>query len=235
MITAPHRPGLTLPVAVEHQHRSTAIVHDWCPDFRGGERVLSELCHISQSTDVFTIFDFLSEDIKRSHFPDVKFHTSIAQSLPAVRWYYRYLFFICPFLVEQFDVTNYDVVISSSAAFARGVITRPDQPHICYVHSPARYAWDEQFTYLKQAGLGFGPKGMLFRLMLHHLRTWDTRTAHGPDVILSNSRYVQARIRHIYGRKSKVVPPPVPLEELDYSADKDDYYVTASFRAVQAH
>jgi len=122
-------------------------------------------------------------------------------------------------------------VISSSAAFARGVLTRPDQPHLCYVHSPVRYAWDEQFSYLQQGRLGFGPKGMLYRYMLHRLRTWDTRTAHGPDLMLANSNYVRSRIQHIYGREARVVFPPVALAELPCVEDKDDYYVSASFLA----
>ena len=145
--------------------------------------------------------------------------------------YYRWLFFACPFLIEQFDVTGYDAVITSSAAFARGVLTRPDQPHLCYVHSPIRYAWDEQFSYLEQGHLGFGPKGLVFRYFLHNLRTWDARTAHGPDLMLANSNYVRARIRRIYGRDAQVVFPPVALDELVYTAQKDDYYITASFLA----
>jgi glycosyltransferase involved in cell wall biosynthesis len=111
------------------------------------------------------------------------------------------------------------------------VLTRPDQPHLCYVHSPIRYAWDEQFSYLAQGRLGWGPKGLLFRHMLHKLRTWDTRTAHGPDLMVANSNYVRARIRRIYGRNADVVFPPVALKELQYFANKDDYYVTASFLA----
>lgn len=210
---------------------STALVHDWCPSFRGGERVLAELSRIFEGSEVFTLFDFLPADIKDQYFPGVTFHTSIANGMPKVDKYYRHLFFACPFLMEQFDVTGFDAVISSSAAFARGVLTRPDQPHLCYVHSPIRYAWDEQFSYLQQARLGYGPKGMLFRLMLHKLRTWDARTAHGPDLMLANSNYVAGRIRRIYGREAQVVHPPVAFDELEYSAEKDDYYVTASFLA----
>lgn len=208
-----------------------AVVHDWCPNFRGGERVLARICRQFPNAEVFTLFDFLPEPVKEEYFRDVAFHTSMADRLPMIEKYYRSLFFLCPFLIEQFDVTDYDAVISSSAAFARGVITRPDQPHLCYVHSPARYAWDEQFSYLRQGRLGFGPKGMLYRYMLHRLRAWDTRTAHGPDLMLANSSYVRARIRHIYGRDSDVVYPPVALDELDYAGDKDDYYVCASFLA----
>jgi glycosyltransferase involved in cell wall biosynthesis len=169
--------------------------------------------------------------VKETHFPGVEFTTSVADRLPWIERYYRALFFACPFLIEQFDVTEFDVVITSSAAFSRGVITRPDQPHLCYVHSPIRYAWDEQFSYLAQGRLGYGPKGLLYRYFLHRLRNWDTRTAHGPDLMLANSSYVRARIRHIYGRDADVVFPPVEIGEADYQRDKEDYYVTASFLA----
>jgi glycosyltransferase involved in cell wall biosynthesis len=212
-------------------HKRIAIVHDWCPDFRGGERVLAELCRIFPGAEVFTLFDFLPENVKREHFPGVTFHTSIANRLPKVDKFYRSLFPVCPFLIEQFDVTDFDAVISSSAAFARGILTRPDQPHLCYVHSPIRYAWDEQFSYLEQGHLGYGPKGLLFRYFAHRLRTWDVRTAHGPDLMLANSSYVRSRIKRVYGRNSEVVFPPVAIDELRFSADKDDYYVTASFLA----
>ena len=217
--------------AAQIPSKSVAIVHDWCPAFRGGERVLAELCQLFEDADVFTLFDFLPDKIKAEHFPGVTFKTSIANRLPKVETYYRSLFFACPFLIEQFDVTGYDAVITSSAAFARGVLTRPDQPHLCYVHSPIRYAWDEQFSYLEQGRLGFGPKGLLFRYLLHKMRTWDTRTAHGPDIMLANSNYVRARVRRIYGRDAQVVYPPVALDELQYAAQKDDYYITASFLA----
>ena len=208
-----------------------AVVHDWCPNFRGGERVLAQICKQFPNAEVFTLFDFLPAEVKEQYFRDVEFHTSAVNRIPMIEKFYRSLFFLCPFLIEQFDVTGYDAVISSSAAFSRGVITRPDQPHLCYVHSPVRYAWDEQFSYLQQGRLGFGPKGMLYRYMLHRLRTWDTRTAHGPDLMLANSNYVRSRIQHIYGRDARVVFPPVCLKELPCVEDKDDYYVSASFLA----
>ncbi len=208
-----------------------AIVHDWCPAFRGGELALSHICKLFPNAELFTLFDFLPAEIKEEYFHGMTFHVSPANRLPLVQKYYKSLFFACPFLIEQFDVTGYDAVISSSAAFARGVLTRPDQPHLCYVHSPIRYAWDEQFSYLEQGRLGFGPKGLLYRLMLHHLRTWDTRTAHGPDLMLANSRYVRSRIRRIYGRDATVVYPPVELADIACHEDKDDYYVTASYFA----
>lgn len=220
----------SLPTSCLSESR-TAIVHDWCPAFRGGERVLARICSQFSNAEIFTLFDFLEADIKESFFGDVKFNTSPLNRLPYSSKYYRSLFFLCPFLIEQFDVTGYDLVISSSAAFARGVITRPDQPHLCYVHSPMRYAWDEQFSYFKQGNIGFGPRGMLYRYFLHGLRTWDTRTAHGPDVMLANSTYVRSRIRHVYGRDAVVVHPPVSTGEFEVVEEKDEYYVAASFLA----
>ncbi|TPK10184.1 glycosyltransferase family 4 protein [Mesorhizobium sp. B2-5-7] len=219
------------PVSDFDRYARIAVVHDWCPNFRGGERVLAQICKQFPNAEVFTLFDFLPAEVKEQYFRDVEFHASAANRIPMVRKFYRSLFFFCPFLIEQFDVTGYDAVISSSAAFSRGVITRPDQPHLCYVHSPVRYAWDEQFSYLQQGKLGFGPKGLLYRYMLHRLRTWDTRTAHGPDLMLANSNYVRSRIQHIYGRDARVVFPPVSLKELPCVEDKDDYYVSASFLA----
>jgi glycosyltransferase involved in cell wall biosynthesis len=218
-------------VGADFLGKRVAIVHDWCPNFRGGERVVAELCKIFKSAEVFTLFDFLPPEIKDEHFRGVTFHTSIADRIPKVQKFYRTLFPVCPFLIEQFDVTGYDAVISSSAAFSRGVLTRPDQPHLSYVHSPIRYAWDEQFSYFDQGGIGYGPKGLLFRYLMHRLRIWDMRTAHGPDLMLANSSYIRSRIRRIYGRDARVVFPPVAVDELDFTPDKDDYYVTASFLA----
>jgi len=208
-----------------------AVVHDWCPNFRGGERVVARICRQFPRAEVFTLFDFLPEEVRAEHFPGVPFHTSPANRLPGVARYYKGLFFLCPFLLEQFDVTGYDAVISSSAAFARGIITRPDQPHLCYVHSPARYAWDEQFSYFERGRIGWGPAGLAYRMMLHRLRTWDARTAHGPDLMLANSSFVRARIRRIYGRDAEVVHPPVALHEFALQERKGDYYVAACFSA----
>ncbi|MEQ1648510.1 MAG: glycosyltransferase [Hyphomicrobiaceae bacterium] len=222
--------ALKIPASVA-QERSIVLVHDWCPSWRGGERVLSSLVKFSQTRDVFTLFDFLGEDIKAKYFTDVVFHTSPVNRLPYIERYYRALFFACPFLIEQFDVMEFDAVISSSAAFARGVLTRPDQPHLCYVHSPARYAWDEQFSYLAQGKLSWGPKALMYRRMLYKLRQWDARTAHGPDLMVANSSYVAARIRRIYGRDASVVHPPVAIDAFPLVEKREDYYVTASFLA----
>jgi glycosyltransferase involved in cell wall biosynthesis len=206
-----------------------ALVHDWFPSYRGGERVVSSMLDLFPEADVFTLFDFLTEQEKADHFRSKKFIVSPMNGWPFAKRFYKHYFFLCPFFIEQFDVTEHDAVISSSAAFARGIITRPDQPHMCYVHSPIRYAWDQQFEYLGPARLGYGPKGILFRYLLHKMRIWDFRTAYSPDLILANSSYVRERIRRIYGREAQVVFPPVVTDDLVFREQRDDYYVVASF------
>lgn len=206
-----------------------ALVHDWFPRYRGGERVVESMLGLFPEADVFTLFDFLTQAERDDHFAGKKFTVSALNSWPLARRSYRHLFFLCPFFIEQFNVTEHDGVISSSAAFARGVITRPDQPHLCYVHSPIRYAWDQQFEYLDQAGLRLGPKGLLFRWMLHRIRIWDVRTAFGPDLMAANSTYVRERMRRIYGRDALVIYPPVEVDDMPFCEHKDDYYVVASF------
>jgi glycosyltransferase involved in cell wall biosynthesis len=206
-----------------------ALVHDWFPAYRGGERVISSVLGLFPDADVFTLFDFLTQAEHDAYFGGKTFTVSAMNSWPLARRSYRHLFFLCPFFIEQFNVTEHDGVISSSAAFARGVITRPDQPHLCYVHSPIRYAWDQQFEYLGQAGLGLGPKGLLFRWMLHRMRMWDVRTAFGPDLMVANSTYVRERMRRIYGRDAHVIFPPVEVDAVPFREHKDDYYAVASF------
>lgn len=225
--TAAQWPGLT--AAVGTAGMRVALVHDWFPAYRGGERVVSSLLGLFPEADVFTLFDFLSQADHDEYFGGKKFTVSAMNRWPLARRYYRHLFFLCPFFMEQFNVVEHDGVISSSAAFARGVLTRPDQPHLCYIHSPIRYAWDQQFEYLEQAGLGFGPKGLLFRWFLHRARMWDVRTAYGPDLMVTNSTYVRERVRRIYGRDAEVIFPPVDVENLPFYEHKDDYYVVASF------
>jgi glycosyltransferase involved in cell wall biosynthesis len=233
-VTGAHLPSLpsslstpqTVPIDLGMR---VALVHDWFPAYRGGERVVSSLLRLFPDVDVFTLFDFLSEADHETHFGGKKFSVSAMNGWPFAKRAYRHLFFLCPFFIEQFNVVEHDGVISSSAAFARGVITRPDQPHLCYVHSPIRYAWDQQFEYLDQAGLKMGPKGLLFRWMLHRLRIWDVRTAFGPDLMVANSTHVRERIRRTYGRDAEVIFPPVEVDTLPFCELKDDYYVTASF------
>lgn len=124
-----------------------------------------------------------------------------------------------PIAVEQFDLRDFDLILSSSHAIAKGVLVGPDQLHISYTHSPMRYAWDMQHAYLEEAKL-HGLRGLLSRLILHKLRLWDSRTANGVDYFIANSYFIARRIEKVYRRQAEVIYPPVDTEFfLSYSAN----------------
>ena len=135
-----------------------------------------------------------------------------------------------PLAVEQFDLSRYDIIISSSYAVAKGVITGPDQLHISYVHSPMRYAWDLQHQYLQQSGLDHGLKSWLARWILHKMRIWDVRTANGVNYFLANSQYIARRIHKVYGRDSTVLYPPVDTDRFQpaFQHEKNTHFLTYS-------
>ncbi|MDB5618123.1 glycosyltransferase [Tardiphaga sp.] len=193
-----------------------AIVHDWLYTMGGAEQVLRELLRCYPHADVFTLFDVLSPE-DRAKIGFKKAHTSFLQNMPFIRKMHRKYLPLMPIAIEQFDLSGYDLVISSSYAVAKGVITGPNQLHISYVHSPMRYAWDLQHAYLNESGYTAGIKGALARALLHRMRIWDVRTAHGPDAMIANSNFVAKRIKKVYGRDATVIYPPVtmPAEVID--------------------
>ena len=135
---------------------------------------------------------------------------------------------LMPLAIEQFDLSGYDLVISSSHAVAKGVITGPNQVHLSYIHSPMRYAWDLQHTYLAESGLTRGFRSALARVLLHYLRIWDMRTANGPERMIANSAYIARRIAKVYRREADVVFPPVDIAAMPFSAQREDFYLAAS-------
>lgn len=155
-----------------------AIVHDWLYVLGGAERVLKELLACYPGADVFTLFDVLSSE-ERASIGYKKSKTSFLQRIPRIGKIHRALLPLMPLAIEQLDLTGYDLVISSSCAVAKGVITGPDQVHVAYVHSPMRYAWDLQHQYLNGSG---GLKGLLARLLLHRIRTWDASSGLRPEI-----------------------------------------------------
>lgn len=203
-----------------------AIVHDWLYVVGGAELVLKEILACYPQADVFTLFDFLSpEDRQRIGLGATK--TSFLQKIPFMKEHHRSFLSLMPIAIEQFDLSEYDLIISSSYAVAKGVLTGPDQIHVSYVHSPMRYAWDLQHSYLSKSGYK-GLKGALVRYLLHRMRIWDTRTASGPNVMLANSEFVARRIRKIYSRKSRVVYPPVTLSTRTQPMARSNHFLAAS-------
>src|SRR5471032_36583 len=182
-----------------------AIVHDWLVAFAGAEKVLEQIVICFPDADLFSVVDFMEE---RSWMRGKKVTTSFIQKLPQAKKRYRSYLPLMPLAIEQLDVSGYDLVISSSHAVAKGVLTGPDQIHVSYVHSPIRYAWDLQHQYLKESGLASGFKSILARVLLHYIRGWDARSANGVDCIIANSHYIARRIKKAYQRDSTVIYPP---------------------------
>lgn len=205
----------------------TAVVHEWLVNYMGSERVVEQLLHCYPEADLHCLIDFLPPG-ERGFIRDKPARTSFVQRLPGARRHYQSYLPLMPLAVEQFDLSAYDLVLSSSHAVAKGVLVGPHQLHICYCHSPIRYAWDLQHQYLREAGLTRGPKAWLVRWLLHRLRQWDARTANGVDAFVANSAFVAQRIWRAYRRAATVIHPPVDVDAFPMQADKDDYYLCAS-------
>lgn len=204
-----------------------AIVHDWLYVLAGPERVLAAMHRCYPDADVFCLFDVLDEQEHRALGFDACI-TSFLQRMPFVRRLYRLYLPLMPLAVEQLDLNGYDLVLSNSSAVAKGILTGPDQLHISYIHSPMRYAWDLQNRYLKEMGLKAGLRGMAARVLLHRLRSWDQRTAHGVDAYVTNSHFMARRVRKIYGCEATVIYPPVDVRRHWAPSPHEGYFLTAS-------
>jgi glycosyltransferase involved in cell wall biosynthesis len=207
--------------------QGTAVVHDCLYMLGGAERVLAGILRCFPEADVYCLFDTLSEN-DRAQIGYQRSRTSFLQRLPGIDTR-RHLFLpLMPLAIEQLDLSGYDLVISSSYAVAKGVLTGPDQLHLSYVHSPMRFAWDMQHQYLREAGIGRGAKSWIARLILHRMRLWDARTALGVDAYAANSHHIAQRIKKTYGRDAEVIYPPVQVPEQPATFEKQDYFLTAS-------
>jgi glycosyltransferase involved in cell wall biosynthesis len=204
-----------------------AIVHDWLVTYAGAERVLEQLLLLYPEADLYSLIDFVPEN-ERAFLQGRRPHTSFLQRVPGARRKYRNYLALMPMAIEQFDLSAYDLVISSSYAVAKGVLTGPEQLHVCFCHSPLRYAWDLQHQYLREGNLHSGLRSMLARYILHRIRLWDLRTANGVDRFIAISAFIARRIWKVYRRESVVIYPPVDVETFTPGGEKADYYVTAS-------
>lgn len=205
-----------------------ALVHEWITTIAGSEKVVEQILELYPDAEIFTIYADPKVVEQTSFLKDKIIHTSFLQRLPFVGKRFRALLPLLPLAVEQFDLSKFDLVISSAHAVAKGVITGPDQVHISYVHSPIRYAWDLQHQYLRETKLDSGPKSWLIRYFLHKIRIWDFRTAPGVDLFIANSKFISRRIHKIYHREAKVIYPPVDVDFFQPEPLKKDFYLAAS-------
>jgi glycosyltransferase involved in cell wall biosynthesis len=204
-----------------------AIIHEWFVDYSGSERVVEQMLNCYPGADLFSLVDFLPSN-ERGFIGGRNVRTSFIQKLPFARKCFRSYFPLFPLAVEQFDLSQYDLIISSSHSVAKGVITGPNQIHICMCYSPMRYAWDLQYQYLRESKLNSGLKGWIAKLILHYMRIWDLRSSNGVDSFIAISKYISKRINKVYRRESTVIYPPVDILSFEFQDKKDDYYLTAS-------
>ena len=206
----------------------TAIVHEWLVNYAGSERCVESFTNIWQDAPVFALVDFLNEDERKIILKGKKAHTSFIQKLPFARTQHRKYLPLFPLAVEQFDLNGYDLILSSSHAVAKGVLTNSYQLHICYCYTPMRYAWDLYHIYLKEAGLLSGISGLTAKMILHKLRTWDIISSNRVDHFIAISNHISRRIKKTYNRDSIVIYPPVDVHLFECKSDKEDFYLTAS-------
>ncbi|WOD40915.1 glycosyltransferase family 4 protein [Nodosilinea sp. E11] len=215
-------------MAAEPLPTAVAVVHEWLASRAGSEKVVEQLLAVYPQADVFSLVEFLAPEAAGLIPPGTRVQTSFIQNLPWARQHFRQYLPLMPLAIEQFDLSAYDLVISSNHAVAKGVLTRPHQLHISYVHTPIRYAWDLQHQYLQQAGLTGGVKSAITRLLLHYLRLWDLAAAHRVDCFVANSRYVARRIWKTYRRPATVIYPPVAIDRFRWQQPRDNFYLTVS-------
>src|SRR5579864_9414473 len=190
-------------VSAELSKLRVAIVHYWFIGRAGGERVVEALAEIFPQADIFSLVADHSTlaPILQSR----KMHTSFLQRVPGAKKFHRHFLFLQPFALEQFDLGEYDLVISSESGPAKGVITSSRTCHICYCHSPMRYIWDMYQEYRRRMNFVVST---VFALTAHYVRLWDYASARRVDYFVSNSRFTASRIQKYYGRESTVIHPP---------------------------
>jgi glycosyltransferase involved in cell wall biosynthesis len=193
----------------------------------GAENVLKQMLLVFPDADLFTVCDFLPEE-HRGFLKGRRPQTTFIQHLPRAKEKYRSYLALMPLAIEQFDLSAYDLILSSSYCVAKGVLTGPTQTHVSYVHSPVRYAWHLQHQYLAQVGAAKGMKSWIARAILHYIRMWDLRSSVCIDAFIGNSGYIAQQVRKLYRQPCSVLYPPVDLGRFPLTHEKAGYYVTAS-------
>ncbi len=198
-----------------------AVVHDYFTQMGGAERVAQELVNILPGASLHTTVAL--RDFMPAGLSDRKVVTSWMQYLPSMRDYYRLYFPLYPLAVRSLDLSSYDLVVSSSSGYAKAVRTNRDAIHVCYCHTPMRWAWNLA-SYTKQEPVSVAQR-LLLPPMMMAMRRWDKRASRYPDHFVANSKTVAARIQRTYGRTAEVIHPPIDLHRFRPSPEQEDYYL----------
>ncbi len=202
-----------------------AIVHDYINQYGGAERVLEVFMEMFPDAPIYTMVKDLSK--MPAKFQNADIRTSFIQKIPFAKNHYKKMLSLFPLAVEQFDLRSYDVILTSSSAFAKGVITTPNQLNICYCYTPMRYVWDLYHQYITE-----DVTNPIFKLLLpsvlHKIRMWDQLTAQRVDHFIADSKSISNRIKKYYGRDSEVIYPPVNFDQFYPSEQIGDYFLIVS-------
>jgi glycosyltransferase involved in cell wall biosynthesis len=213
-------------IALFRKLMKVALVHDFLVKMGGAERVLKIFADLYPKAPIYTLL--YDEEICGETFPAARVKTSFLQKAPSfLRKRQRYLFPLMPRAIESFDLSEFDLVISSSGAYAHGALIASSATHVCYCHSPMRYAWDYTHEYLREQKLGV-LKGAAVARMLHKVRLWDQVAADRTDLYIANSHHVQKRIKKYYRKEAPVLYPPVNLDRFEVTPSHQDYFLIVS-------
>jgi glycosyltransferase involved in cell wall biosynthesis len=201
-----------------------ALVHDYFIQMGGAERVAAAMHDSFPSAPMYTTVALPHRLPKELHGADIR--TSAMQWLPGMEQRFRQYFMLYPFAVEHFDLSEFDLIFSSSSGYAKGVRRRSDAIHVCYCHTPMRWVWRYE-DYAARENFGRVAKSLL-PISLWGLKKWDLRAARQPNYYIANSRQVAQRIKQFYGRESIVIPPPIEVDRFYMSSQVEDYYLVLS-------
>lgn len=199
-----------------------ALVHDYLVQYGGAERVLEAFQELYPYAPIYTLIH--DQDSMHGHFIGSRIHTSFLQNFPFSKKRHRLFPPLMPIAIESFDFSQYDIVLSDSSSFAKGIITSPKTLHVCYMHTPMRYAWDDCQKYTED----FGLPGLIKKLVpffMSPIRLWDRASAERVDRFISNSRFVANRIKKYYHKDSTVVHPPVNVSQFYLATEPKDYFL----------
>lgn len=204
----------------------TAIIHEWLVTQAGAESVLESIYKLYPGT-IHTLFHD-PDGLIGTQWENVEVTTSMLQRLPFGKKHHRAFLPLFPMAIEQFDLREYNLILSSSYAVAKGVLNSSNQLHICYCHTPMRYVWDLTFQYLETSRVSKGLRGFLVRAIFHYIRMWDAMSSKRVNEFIANSHYIARRIQKCYNRSATVIYPPVDVDKFHTSDKKGDYFIIVS-------
>ena len=212
--------------------KNIAIVHEWflSKSIGGAENVVFLLDHFlsekNNNPDIYSLVENISSS--KNRLKNKKINTSLLQKIPFAKANIQKFLPFIPFAIEQLDLTKYDLILSSSHLSTKGIITSPDQLHICYVHTPMRYAWDQMNTYLEHSNLNKIFPEILIRYFLYKLRKWDYISSQRADYLIANSTFTQRRIKKYWGLNSHIIYPPVDIKRFRFNKNRSNFYLSVN-------